>query len=141
MQNRTLLAALATAAAVAFVAPSVSHAQVPQTSKGEVATAPNFGSLMSALNSASAQNTKIQALTEINAANVQLVDVEPLLKGNNAEALKAALTKNEADVTALRTSLGANKGLNDVITASTTPTLTAADVIAADVGPDGKVFI
>ena len=78
MQTRTLLAALATAAAAAIVTPSISQAQdtTRATSKGEVAMAPNFGSLISAINATSAQNDKIKALTEITAANVQLVNVE-----------------------------------------------------------------
>lgn len=142
MQKRTFLAALATAAAAAVVTPSLSQAQgkPPQTSKGEVAMAPNFGSLMSALNSTPAHNDKIKAMTDINAANVQLVNVEDLLKGNNVEALNAALKKNEADVSTLRTTLGANTAINGVLTANSTP-LAASDVVAADVGADGKVIL
>ena len=140
MQNRTLLTAIATAVVVAFAAPSASSAQVPQTSKGEVAVQPSFGSLMSALNASSAQNDKLKALKDINAANVQLVDVEPLLKGQNVEALNAALKKNEADITTLRGTLGESETLKNVMSTSSTP-VTAADVIATDVGPDGKVFV
>jgi phage baseplate assembly protein W len=142
MHNRTLLTALATAAAVAIATPSLSQAQkpTPQTSKGEVAMAPNFGSLISALNATSAQNDKLKAMTEITAANVQLVNVEDLLKGQNVEALNAALKTNEADITTLRTTLGANTSISGVLTANSVP-LTAADVIATDVGADGKVVI
>jgi hypothetical protein len=71
-------------------APSVSQAQdttTKKTSAGEVALKPNFGSLISALNSASAQNDKLKAMTEINASNVTLVNVEDLLKGNSVEGL------------------------------------------------------
>ena len=147
MQNRTLLSALATAAFVAIASPSLSKAQdpkpappTPQVSKGEVETKPNFGSLMSALNSASAQNDKLKAMTEINAANVQLVDAQTLIEGNNTEALQAALKKNEADVAALRTTLGANTTINGLLTANSVP-LAASDVIATDVGADGKVVV
>ena len=142
MHNRTLLAALATAAVVAVASPSVSHAQVPQTSKGEVALKPNFGSLISAINASAAHSEKIKAMTEVNAANVTLVNAEELLQGNSKEALEAALTKNEADIATLRTTLGANTGINGVITATTNATpLTAADIIATDVTPDGKVVL
>ena len=141
MHNRTLLAALATAAVVAVASPSVSHAQVPQTSKGEVELKPNFGSLISAINSAAAQSEKIKAMTEVTAANVQLVDVETLLQGNNKEALEAALKKNEADITTLRTTLGANTGINGVLTTNTPTTLAATDVVATDVTADGKVVV
>jgi hypothetical protein len=142
MQKRTLLAALATAAAAAIVTPSVSQAQdtTRATSKGEVATAPSFGSLMSAINSASANNNKLKAMTDISASNVQLVNVDEVAKGNNTEALTNALKKNEADLTALRTTLGTNTALSGVLTANATP-LTAADVVAADVSPDGKVVV
>lgn len=142
MQKRTLLAALATAAAAAIVTPSVSQAQdtTRATSKGEVATAPSFGSLMSAINSASANNNKLKAMTDISASNVQLVNVDDVAKGNNTEALTNALKKNEADLTSLRATLGTNTALSGVLTANTTP-LTAADVVAADVSPDGKVVV
>lgn len=142
MQKRTLLAALATAAAAAVVTPSISQAQdtTRATSKGEVATSPSFGSLMSAINSASANNNKLKATTDISAANVQLVNVDDVAKGNNTEALTNALKKNEADLTALRTTLGTNTALSGVLTANT-PALTAADVVVADVTPDGKVVV
>jgi hypothetical protein len=142
MHNRTLLAALATAAVVAVASPSVSHAQVPQTSKGEVALKPNFGSLISAINASAAHSEKIKAMTEVNAANVTLVNAEELLQGNSKEALEAALTKNEADIATLRTTLGANTTISGLLTANTTPApLSAADVIATDVTPDGKVVL
>ena len=147
MQNRTLLSALATAAVVAIATPSLTQAQnptptppTPQVSKGEVESAPNFGSLISALNSASAHNDKLKAMTEITAANIQLVNVDSLLKGNSAEALEAALKKNEADITTLRTTLGANTSITSALTANSTP-LTSADVVATDVGADGKVVV
>lgn len=142
MHNRTLLAALAAAAITAIATPAVSYAQDPQKkeSKGEVATAPNFGSLISAINSSAAHNEKLKAATTLTAENVQLVNVEDLLKGNSAEALTAALTKNEADITALRTTVGANTTINTMLTSNATP-LTSADVVATDVGADGKVIV
>ena len=151
MQTRTLLAAVATAAVAAIVTPSLSSAQAtpPQktTSKGEVAIQPNFGSLISAINASSAHNDKIKAMADVNATNVQLVNVEDLLKGNDVEALTNALTKNQTDIDALRATLGANATINGVITstasATTTdaPKLAPADVIAADVSPDGKLVL
>ena len=143
MQKRTLLAALATAAAVAVITPSLSQAQdtTQKTSKGEVAMgAPSFGSLISAINSTAAKTDKIKGMTEVNAANVQLVNVDNLLKGQDANALNEALKKNEADITTLRTTLGANTGIAGVLTANAVP-LAPTDVIAADVGGDGKVTL
>ena len=144
MQTRTLLAAIATAAIAAIATPSLLSAQnpPPQTSKGEVATIPSFGSLISAINSTSARNDKIKGMTELTAENVQLVNVEDLLKGNNVEALNNALSKNEADIKLLRETLGANTTLNTAITTNATPAELKVDhVVAADVGADGKVIL
>jgi len=142
MQKRTFLAALATAAAVAVVTPSISQAQdtTRATSKGEVALAPSFTSLMTAISSTSANTAKLKAMTDIAAANVQLVNVQDLLKDNSADSLTATLKQNDADITALRTTLGTNTALTGVLTANTTP-LTANDVVAADVTADGKVVL
>jgi hypothetical protein len=145
MHKRTLLAALATAAATAIVTPAVSQAQdtTRATSKGEVAIAPSITSLISAINSASAHNDKLKAMTAVSAANVQLVDVQDVVKGSDSTAtmgLTAALKKNEADLSALRTTLGTNTALTGVLTANATP-LTTSDVVAADVGADGKVVL
>jgi hypothetical protein len=143
MNNRTLLTALAAAAAVAIATPSISQAQdttTKKTSAGEVALKPNFGSLISAINASSAQSEKLKALTEVTAANVELVNVQDLLKGESVDSLQNALKKNEADLTALRTALGANTALTGVLTANTTP-LTSADVVATDVSADGKVIV
>jgi hypothetical protein len=141
MKNRTLLAAIATAAVVAIAAPSTSHAQVPQTSKGEVATLPSFGSLISAINSSSAQAEKLKGLTTLTAENVQFVDVAELVKGNSEEALTNALEKNKADIETLRGTLGATSPLGTVITANTALELKPEHVIATDVGADGKVVV
>ena len=142
MHTRTLLAAVATAAVAAIATPSLSSAQdtTKTTSKGEVAMKPSFGSLISAINSASSHNTKLKAMTDITPANVQLVNAQDLVKGEDSKALDNALTKNEADVTALRTTLGANTTISGLLTANTVP-LAPADIIAADVGGDGKVTL
>lgn len=151
MTSRTLLAAVATAAIAAIVTPSLSFAQdttTKTTSKGEVAMAPNFGSLISAINASSKSNTALKAMTTVNATDVQLVNAADLVKGNDASALQNALTKNQADIEALRTTLGANTAINGVITTTAAPgaasadaKLTANDVVAADVGADGKVTL
>ena len=151
MHTRTLLAAFVAAAAIGIASPSISHAQQKETSKGEVATTPSFGTLISAINSASAHNDKLKAMTELTADHVQLVNVEDLLKGQNVEALNNALTKNEADITTLRTTIESNKTITSLLTTGPTTTattattaatpLTAADVIATDVGADGKVIV
>ena len=158
MQTRTLLAAVATAAIAAIATPSLSSAQdttkATTTSKGEVAMKPNFGSLISASNSGSTHTAHLKGMTTINATDVQLVNVEDLLKGNDVSALNNALTKNQANIDSLRTTLGANTTISGLFapatatTSTSTSTATAAsttpsvnDVIAADVGTDGKVIL
>ena len=141
MQNRTLLAAIATAAVVAIAAPSTSHAQVPQTSKGEVATIPSFGSLISAINASSAQAEKLKAITTVTAENVQYVDVSELVKGNSEEALKNALEKNQADITTLRASFAPETPLAAALTAKPELELKAEHIVATDVSADGKLVV
>ena len=147
MQTRTLLAALTAAAIAAVVTPARSNAQDTTTSKGEVAMRPNFGSLISAINASSTHTDKIKGMTDLSASNVQLVNVEDLLKGNDVNALNNALTKNQSSIDSLRTTLGANTTINGLITstassmATDAPKLTANDVVAADVTDDGHVVL
>ena len=162
MQTRTLLAAVATAAIAAMVTPSLSNAQdttvkKPTVSKGEVAMAPSFNSLISAINSGTASSDKIKSLTTVNAADVQFVNVEDLLKGNDPQALNDALSKNKEGVDALQSALGSNPALNlllassDTAAAKVTPPAaapmpgmakpSAKDIVAADVSADNKVVL
>jgi len=151
MTTRTLLAAVATAALAAVVTPSLSFAQdtTTKTSKGEVAmSAPNFGSLISAINASAKHNDHLKGMTTVNATDVQLVNVADLLKGNDASALTNALTKNQSDIESLRTTLGANNTINGLITGTPAPgatsadaKLSTADIVAADVGADGKIVL
>jgi len=141
MHTRTLLTALAAAAITAVAAPTVSFAQQQKESKGEVATAPNFGSLISAINSQASHNEKLKAATTLTAENVQLVNVEDLLKGNNVEALNNALSKADtAASSALRTSIGENATITNALSMNTAK-LEAKDVVATEVTPEGKVIV
>jgi hypothetical protein len=166
MQTRTLLAAVATAAIAAMVTPSLSSAQDTTTkktteSKGEVAIQPSFSSLIAAINAGKTNVDKINALTSVNASDVQFVNVEDLVKGNDTQALKDALSKNEDGVEALQKALGTNPALglllaSDNAAKSTTMDTTAKsttsmpgmsmkpsakDVVAADVTSDNKVVL
>jgi hypothetical protein len=153
MQKRTLLAALTAAAATAFVMPGVASAQNPpptpppsaqppvtDTAKGEVALQPTFHSLMTSLDSVAAQTARLKALTDVQATNIQLVNVSELVKAETEQQLNDALTKAETDVAALREALGANTTISDALKANSTP-LTTADVVATDVTSDGKVIV
>jgi len=170
MQTRTLLAAVATAAIAAIATPSVSSAQdttakKPTVSKGEVAMRPSFSSLISAINAGSANVDKIKSLTTVNAADVQFVNVEDLIKGTDADSLKSVLSKNQDATDSLRAALGSNPAISLLLasdsaaTPTPTPTVTppatpttpmpsmskakpsAKDIIAADVSADNKVVL
>jgi hypothetical protein len=152
MRTRTLLAAVATAAIAAMVTPSLSSAQdttvkKPTISKGEVAMAPSFSSLISSINSSTANADKIKSLTTVNAADVQFVNVEDLIKGNDPKAVSDALSKNKDGVDALRTALGSNPALGLLLApdSAATPGMSAKpaakDVVAADVSSDNKVVL
>jgi len=156
MQTRTLLTAVATAAIAAIVTPSISNAQdttakKTTVSKGEVAMQPSFGSLISAINSGTANADKLKSLTTVNAADVQFVNVEDLLKGNDVSALNNALSKNKEGVDALRSALGSNPAIGLLMApdsaATSTSTMSASakpsakDVVAADVSADNKLVI
>ena len=151
MQTRTLLTAVAAAAFAAIVTPSLSSAQdttaKKTVSKGEVAMAPSFSSLISSINSSTANADKIKSLTTVNAADVQFVNVEDLIKGNDPKAVSDALSKNKDGVDALRTSLGSNPALGLLLApdSAATPGMSAKpaakDVVAADVSSDNKVIL
>jgi len=162
MQNRTLLAAVATAAIAAMVTPSISSAQdttakKTTVSKGEVAMQPSYSSLISAISLGSANADKIKALTSVNAADVQFVNVEDLLAGNSPDSLKAVLSKNEDNIEALRKALGSNQALGLLLASESPATVTTdttktpmpsmsmkpspKDIVAADVSSDNKVVL
>jgi hypothetical protein len=142
MHKRTLLTALAVAAITAIAIPATSFAQQPQPkeSKGEVATAPSFSTLLIAIDSASARNSQLVTLTTLTAENVQLVNVDDLLQGASADSLTAALNKHTAAIDSLRATIAANTTINTALTSNTTP-LASTDVVATDVTPDGKVIV
>ena len=154
MQTRTLFAAVAAAAIAAVVTPSLSAAQdttakKTTVSKGEVAMQPSFSSLISAINMGTASSDKIKSLTTVNAADVQFVNVEDLLKGNDAQALNDALSKNKEGIDALRTALGGNPALSLLLASDSAATTmpspaakpSAKDIVAADVSADNKVVL
>ena len=140
MHKRTLLTALAAAAIAAIATPTISHAQEPKESRGEVAMAPSFSSLMTAIDSASAANAKLAAATSLTAENVQLVNVADLVKDTGADSLNAAITRNSAAIDSLRSTVAANTTINAALAANSTP-LTSSDVVATDVTADGKVIV
>ena len=69
----------------------------------------NFGQVISSIQASKTGATQIQSITEVK--SVTVVKVADLAKGENMTALDNAVTKNEADITSLRSALTANLNL------------------------------
>ena len=96
----------------------------------------NFGQVISSIQASKTEATQIQSITEVKSVNV--VKVNDLAKGENMTALDNAVTKNEADITSLRSALTANTTVN---TALANASVDVAAVVAADVGSDGVLTV
>lgn len=96
----------------------------------------NFGQVISSIQASKTGATQIQGMTEVK--SVSVVKVADLAKGENMTALDNAVTKNEADITMLRSALTANTTVN---TALANASVDVAAVVAADVGSDGVLTV
>jgi hypothetical protein len=109
-----------------------------QPKEGERAGQPNWGTLMSSINNTSSEVTELQGLKNLTPTNVQVVNVSDLAKGNNMEALHNALQRHDADITKLRTALGANTVITQQLKSKN---IAANRVVAIDVDPTGTVYV
>ena len=121
--NKSLLAAVSMAAALA-VTPAVA------------ANDPNFGQMMSSIQAAKTTPTQIQGLTTVKSVNV--VKVNDLAKGENIKALDEAVTKNQTDITSLRTAMTSNTAVK---TALTNAKVDVSTVVATEIGSDGILTV
>jgi hypothetical protein len=96
----------------------------------------NFGQVISSIQSSKKEATEIQSLTTVKDVNV--VKISELADDGNKSALDQALTKNDADIQALRTALTSNSAVN---TALTQANVQVAAVVAADIMPDGAITV
>jgi hypothetical protein len=114
-------------AAALVVAPTAS----PQQDSRQA----NFGNLIAALNNINVQIERLNVLSNIRDSNVQVVNVEDVLSGNNIRALNNALNNNNVEILTLR------NFLNDVLDVSETQcslvalcdVLNDADIVVSDV--------
>jgi hypothetical protein len=97
---------------------------------------PNFGKVISSIQAAKTSPTQIQGLTTVKSVNV--VQVNDLAKGENMKALDEAVTKNESDITSLRTALTANAAVN---TALMDANVDVSKVVATDIASDGSLTV
>lgn len=71
-----------------------------------------FGNLIAALNNISVQIDRLNALNDLTIGDINVVNVEDVLNGNNVQALNNALNRNDVDITVLRDFL--NNSLNNL---------------------------
>jgi hypothetical protein len=96
----------------------------------------NFGQVISSIQASKTEASEIQALTTVK--NVNVVKVSDLAKGENMTALDQAVTKNEGDITSLRTAMTANTAVN---TALTDAKVDVSTIVAADISGDGELTV
>ncbi len=121
--SKSLLAAVSMAAALA-VTPAMA------------ANNPNFGQMISSIQAAKTSPTQIQGLTTVKSVNV--VKVDDLAKGENIKALDEAVSKNQSDITSLRTAMTSNTAVK---TALTNANVDVSRVVATDIGSDGTLTV
>lgn len=121
--TKSILAAAGVAAALA-VAPAMA------------ANDPNFGQVISTIQASKTGSTQIQGLTTVKSVNV--VKVDDLAQGENMKALDEAVTKNQSDITSLRTAMTSNTAVN---TALTTNNVDVNKVVAAKIEGDGMLTV
>ena len=97
---------------------------------------PNFGQMMSSIQAAKTSPTQIQGLTTVKSVNV--VKVNDLAKGENMKALDEAVTKNQSDITSLRTAMTSNTAVK---TALTNANVDVSKVVATEIGSDGILTV
>jgi mannose/fructose/N-acetylgalactosamine-specific phosphotransferase system component IIB len=100
----------------------------------------NFGQVISSIQSSKSAPAQIEGMANVKSVNV--VKVGDIAKGENMTALDQAVTKNEADIVALRSALTTNTAVNTALM----PALTNAGVgvgaiVAANVESDGVLTV
>jgi hypothetical protein len=121
--SKSVLAAVGVAAALA-VAPAMA------------ANDPNFGQVISSIQASKTGSTQIQSLTTVKSVNV--VKVNDLAKGENMKALDEAVTKNQGDITSLRSAMTSNTAVK---TALTNANVDVSTVVAAEIASDGILTV
>ncbi len=96
----------------------------------------NFGQVISSIQSNKTGPSQIQAISEVTSVNV--VKVGDIAKGENMSAFDNAVTKNEANITSLRTAMTSNTAVSSALTSAS---VDVNAVVAADVGADGVLTV
>jgi hypothetical protein len=125
-------------AAALIVAPTAS----PQQENRQA----NFGNLIAALNNINVQIDRLNVLSNITDSNVQVVNVEDVLSGNNIRALNNALNRNNVEILNLRIFLtnvlnNPNCSLVALCDVLNNANIAVSDVIAINVLSGGDVIV
>jgi hypothetical protein len=107
---------------------------------GDVARAPTFASMITAINASAGSVEKIKARTAIQETELRLVDAGELLASGNEADFNSAIEKNTSTLDSLRAALQANETVVKVLT-NHPAKLTAADIVGADILADGQVVV
>lgn len=114
---------------------SASTAALAQNQQTGQAT---FGNLIAALNNISAEVNDLSALNDLSVEDVQVVNVEDTLNGNNVQALNNALNQNNVEVVTLQDTLNNNEVVKNALNNNDV----AIDrVVAVDVLSGGDVVV
>jgi hypothetical protein len=98
----------------------------------------NFGNLIAALNNIAVQVDRVNVLSDIQAGQVQVVNVQDVLNGNNVQALNNVLQNADIDVLTGSEFLNNNQVVQDVLNDAD---IAVTDVIAVNVLSGGDVVI
>jgi hypothetical protein len=137
---RTLTRTLTLTGLLALVFSIAAPAQDTTVSKGDVARAPSFTSLMASYQHFPATLEALKKMTAIKGTDVTVVDATPLVTGESEQLLKTQLERHAAHITELQQLLSAQAEVTASLSKDA-PGRTVADVIAADTQADGKVVL
>ncbi len=100
----------------------------------------NFGQVISSIQSSKSAPAQIQGMANVKSVNV--VKVSDIAKGENMTALDQAVTKNEADIVALRSALTTNTAVNTALMPALTNAGVGVDaIVAANVESGGVLTV
>ncbi len=114
--HRTVTALAATAILALCAAPAIAQETTPQppaTNPNRTATSgvvppsgqPNYGQLISALNRTQSTTAQLASMKNLTTNNIKIVKVQTIVTPDNMTALNAAVTRNQAQLAALRRTL------------------------------------
>jgi mannose/fructose/N-acetylgalactosamine-specific phosphotransferase system component IIB len=100
----------------------------------------NFGQVISSIQSSKSAPAQIEGMANVKSVNV--VKVGDIAKGENMTALDQAVTKNEADIVALRSALTTNTAVNTALMPALTNAGVGVDaIVAANVESGGVLTV